>query len=160
MRAFQLATRAGKERSRKPGFVKPVSLPCRRPHFWFSSLRSRFIACRCQDCAHVEPRRALIRINKNYKLKSSCDRTDATPLSPGHCRDRSRPDSRSIASTFATVRHRTRQTKGSLSGNKTRIMVFELIKSAEENRAALGQWPDCSDIEPCCCHVYIALAKT
>jgi hypothetical protein len=36
-----------------------------------------------------------------------------------------------IESTFATVRHRTRQTKGCLSRDKTRIMVFKLIKAAE-----------------------------
>jgi hypothetical protein len=38
-----------------------------------------------------------------------------------------------IESTFATVRHRTRQTKGCLSRDKTRIMVFKLIKAAEKN---------------------------
>jgi transposase-like protein len=38
-----------------------------------------------------------------------------------------------IESTFATVRHRTRQTKGCLSHDKTRIMVFKLIKAAEKN---------------------------
>jgi transposase-like protein len=38
-----------------------------------------------------------------------------------------------IESTFATVRHRTRQTKGCLSRAKTRIMVFKLIKVAEKN---------------------------
>jgi len=38
-----------------------------------------------------------------------------------------------IESTFATVRHRIRQTKGCLSRDKTRIMVFKLIKAAEKN---------------------------
>jgi transposase-like protein len=38
-----------------------------------------------------------------------------------------------IESTFATVRHRARQTKGCLSRDKTRIMVFKLIKAAEKN---------------------------
>lgn len=38
-----------------------------------------------------------------------------------------------IESTFATVRHRTRQTKNCLSRNKARIMVFKLIKAAEKN---------------------------
>lgn len=38
-----------------------------------------------------------------------------------------------IESTFATVRHRTRQTKNCLSRDKARIMVFKLIKAAEKN---------------------------
>jgi transposase-like protein len=38
-----------------------------------------------------------------------------------------------IESTFATVRHRTRQTKNCLSRNKAQIMVFKLIKAAEKN---------------------------
>ena len=38
-----------------------------------------------------------------------------------------------IESTFATVRHRTKRAKGCLSRDKTRIMVFKLIKAAEKN---------------------------
>ncbi len=38
-----------------------------------------------------------------------------------------------IESTFATVRHRTKRSKGCLSRDKTRIMVFKLIKAAEKN---------------------------
>ncbi len=38
-----------------------------------------------------------------------------------------------IESTFATVRHRTKRSKGCLSVRKTRIMVFKLIKTAEKN---------------------------
>lgn len=38
-----------------------------------------------------------------------------------------------IESTFATVRHRTKRSKGCLSRAKTRIMVFKLIKAAEKN---------------------------
>ena len=38
-----------------------------------------------------------------------------------------------IESTFATVRHRTRQTKNCLSRRNARIMVFKLIKAAEKN---------------------------
>lgn len=38
-----------------------------------------------------------------------------------------------IESTFATVRHRTKRSKGCLSRNKTRVMVFKLIKAAEKN---------------------------
>ena len=38
-----------------------------------------------------------------------------------------------IDSTFATVQHRTRQTKNCLSRNKARIMVFKLMKVAEKN---------------------------
>ena len=38
-----------------------------------------------------------------------------------------------IESTFATVRHRTKRSKGCLSRTKTRIMVFKLIKAAEES---------------------------
>lgn len=38
-----------------------------------------------------------------------------------------------IESTFATVRHRTKRAKGCLSREKTRIMVFKLIKTAEKN---------------------------
>lgn len=38
-----------------------------------------------------------------------------------------------IESTFATVRHRTKRSKGCLSRAKTRIMVFKLIKEAEKN---------------------------
>jgi transposase-like protein len=38
-----------------------------------------------------------------------------------------------IESTFATVRHRTKRTKGCLSRDKTRVMVFKLIKAAEKN---------------------------
>ena len=38
-----------------------------------------------------------------------------------------------IESTFATVRHRTRQTKDCLSRDKTQIMVFKLIKAVEKS---------------------------
>jgi putative transposase len=38
-----------------------------------------------------------------------------------------------IESTFATVRHRTKRSKGCLSRTKTRIMVFKLIKAAEKS---------------------------
>ena len=38
-----------------------------------------------------------------------------------------------IESTFATVRHRTKRAKGCLSRDKTRIMVFKLVKAAEKN---------------------------
>ena len=38
-----------------------------------------------------------------------------------------------IESTFATVRHRTKRSKGCLSRAKSRIMVFKLIKAAEKN---------------------------
>ena len=38
-----------------------------------------------------------------------------------------------IESTFATVRHRTKRSKGCLSRDTTRIMVFKLIKAAEKN---------------------------
>ena len=38
-----------------------------------------------------------------------------------------------IESTFATVRHRTKRSKGCLSRAKTRVMVFKLIKAAEKN---------------------------
>lgn len=38
-----------------------------------------------------------------------------------------------IESTFATVRHRTKRSKGCLSPAKSRIMVFKLIKAAEKN---------------------------
>ncbi len=38
-----------------------------------------------------------------------------------------------IESTFATVRHRTKRSKGCLSRAKTRIIVFKLIKAAEKN---------------------------
>ncbi len=37
-----------------------------------------------------------------------------------------------IESTFATVRHRTRRTKGCLKRNTARVMVFKLIKEAEK----------------------------
>ena len=38
-----------------------------------------------------------------------------------------------IESTFATVRHRTKRSKGCLSRAKSRVMVFKLIKAAEKN---------------------------
>ena len=38
-----------------------------------------------------------------------------------------------IESTFATVRHRTKRSKGCLSRAKTRVMVFKLIRAAEKN---------------------------
>lgn len=38
-----------------------------------------------------------------------------------------------IESTFATVRHRTKRSKGCLSRDKTRIMVFKLVQAAEKN---------------------------
>jgi len=38
-----------------------------------------------------------------------------------------------IESTFATVRHRTKRAKGCLSRDKTRIMVFKLVQTAEKN---------------------------
>ncbi len=37
-----------------------------------------------------------------------------------------------IESTFATVRHRTRRTKGCLKRNTAKVMVFKLIKEAEK----------------------------
>jgi len=37
-----------------------------------------------------------------------------------------------IESTFATVRHRTRRTKGCLTRNTAKVMVFKLIKEAEK----------------------------
>jgi len=37
-----------------------------------------------------------------------------------------------IESTFATVRHRTKRSKGCLSRETTLIMVFKLIKTAEK----------------------------
>ncbi|NOX39269.1 MAG: hypothetical protein GXP05_01800 [Alphaproteobacteria bacterium] len=37
-----------------------------------------------------------------------------------------------IESTFATVRHRTRRTKGCLKRSTARVMVFKLIKEAEK----------------------------
>jgi putative transposase len=37
-----------------------------------------------------------------------------------------------IESTFATVRHRTRRTKGCLKRNTAMVMVFKLIKEAEK----------------------------
>ena len=38
-----------------------------------------------------------------------------------------------IESTFATVRHRTKRSKGCLSRDKMRVMVFKLIKATERN---------------------------
>ena len=38
-----------------------------------------------------------------------------------------------IESTFATVRHRTKRSKRCLSRDKTFVMVFKLIKMAEQN---------------------------
>jgi transposase-like protein len=38
-----------------------------------------------------------------------------------------------VESVFATVRHRTKRSKGCLSRKTTRIMVFKLIKAAEKN---------------------------
>ncbi|MBL9028956.1 MAG: IS256 family transposase, partial [Caedimonas sp.] len=37
-----------------------------------------------------------------------------------------------IESTFATVRHRTKRSKGCLARETTLIMVFKLIKTAEK----------------------------
>ncbi|KPU84549.1 hypothetical protein JI58_03140 [Marinosulfonomonas sp. PRT-SC04] len=37
-----------------------------------------------------------------------------------------------IESTFATVRHRTKRTKGCLKRNTAMVMVFKLIKEAEK----------------------------
>jgi transposase-like protein len=38
-----------------------------------------------------------------------------------------------IESVFATVRHRTTRTKGALSPDTARLMVFKLVREAEKN---------------------------
>jgi transposase-like protein len=46
-----------------------------------------------------------------------------------------------IESTFATVRHRTKRSKGCLARKTKLIMVFRLIKTAEKTWRGLNQLP-------------------
>ena len=64
---------------------------------------------------------------------SFCSPSSTSLPSTGTIYERSNP----IESVFATVRHRTLRTKGSLSAKTAKFMLFKLVQRRRENLAAI-----------------------